>query len=70
MERNDILKSLGFTNRFLQALEEFEKTVPNVYYDVPFYDVQDNIVSLDHTSQLIIKQPNDGYNQNIIVKQA
>jgi hypothetical protein len=36
MDRSEMLKSVGFSDKFLQALQEFEKAVPNVYYEVPF----------------------------------
>jgi hypothetical protein len=70
MERDEVLKSLGFSDRFLQALQEFEKVVPNVYYDIPFYDSRDNYSSIGDNDPLIIERPNDGYNQNIIIRQA
>lgn len=70
MERNEILKSAGFSDKFLKALEEFEKAVPNVYYEVPFNDNQHDFNLVDTTGQLIIDHPNDNYNNNIIVRQA
>ena len=70
MERDEILRSLGFSDKFLLALQEFDKAVPNIYYEAPFHDVQENITSLGDQRQLIIKHPNDNYNQNFIVKQA
>ncbi len=70
MERNEILKSLGFSDKYLQALQEFEKVVPNIYYEAPYNDNQHNFITFDTNGQLIIDHPNDKYNQNIIVKQA
>jgi hypothetical protein len=70
MERDETLKSLGFSDRFLQALQEFEKIVPNVYYDTPYHDNRDNYSSVGGNDPLIIEHPNDGYNQNIIIRQA
>jgi hypothetical protein len=70
MERDEMLKTLGFSDRFLQALEEFEKAVPNIYYEAPFHDVKENLTSIGDNGHLIIEHPNDKYNQNIIVRQA
>ena len=70
MERDEILKSLGFSDQFLQALQEFEKAVLNVYYDAPFHDGRNNYSSVGDSDPLIIRHTIDGYNQNIIIKQA
>jgi hypothetical protein len=69
MERNEILKSVGFSDKFLQALHEFEKAVPNVYYEVPFKDNVTELNMIDTSGQVTIDQSSDNYNQNIIVRQ-
>ncbi|MFT4154284.1 hypothetical protein [Parafilimonas sp.] len=69
MERNEILKSVGFSEKFLQALQEFEKAVPNVYYEVPFEENVTDLNMLDTSGQMTINQASDNYNHNIIVKQ-
>ena len=69
MERNEILKSIGFSDKFLQALQEFEKSVPNVYYEAPFKDNVAELNIVDTTGQITIDQTTDNYNQNIIVRQ-
>jgi len=70
MERNEILKSVGFSNEFLKALEEFEKSVPNVFYELPFNENEQSVKHVDLTGRSIIIQPNDNYSHNIIVRQA
>jgi hypothetical protein len=70
MERNEILKSVGFSDKFLNALNEFEKSVPNVYYEVPFDETEQTFNVVDTSGQLLINRPNDNYNSNIIVQQA
>lgn len=70
MERNEILKTIGFSDDFLKALSEFEKSVPNVYYEVPFNEKEQTFNITDTSDQLIINQPNDNYNQNVIISQA
>jgi hypothetical protein len=69
MERNEILKSVGFSEKFLQALQEFEKAVPNVYYDVPFKDNVAELNMVDTSGQITIDQSSDNYNHNIMVRQ-
>lgn len=69
MEANDILKSVGFSDKFLQALKEFEKAVPNVYYEVPFKDNFEDLNMLDTSGQITIEQASDNYNHNIMVRQ-
>lgn len=69
MERIEILKSVGFSERFLKALQEFEKAVPNIYYEVPFKDNIAELNILDTSGQITIDQISDNYNQNIIVRQ-
>jgi len=70
MERYELLKSIGFSDKFLNALNEFEKAVPNVYYELPFNDNEHGGNFFDTNSNLIIDHPNDNYNQNIIVRQG
>lgn len=70
MERNEILKSVGFSDKFLHALDEFEKSVPNVFYEVPFDESEQVFNVVDTSGQLLINRPNDNYNSNIIVQQA
>lgn len=69
MERNEILKSVGFSDKFLQALEEYEQAVPNIYYEVPFEE--DNVESnmLDTSDQIIIDQISDSYSHDIVIQQ-
>jgi hypothetical protein len=69
MERNEILKSVGFSDKFLQALQEFEKAVPNVYYDIPFKESVTELNIIDTSGQVTINQSSDNYNQNIIIRQ-
>lgn len=70
MERNEILKQIGFTDAFIEALQEFEKKVPVINYEVPF-DTNDLHVNLnDDTDQLLITSSNDNYNHNLIVRQG
>lgn len=69
MERNEALKSVGFSDKFLQALKEFENVVPNVYYEAPFDDNIAEFNMIDTTGQITINQTSDNYNQNIIVRQ-
>jgi hypothetical protein len=69
MERNEILKSVGFSDKFLQALQEFEKAVPNVYYDIPFKENVTELNIIDTSGQITIDQSSDNYNQNIIIRQ-
>ncbi len=70
MERNEILKSVGFSDNFLNALNEFEKSVPNVFYDVPFDEKEQIFNVVDTSGPLLINRPNDNYNSNIIIQQA
>lgn len=70
MERNEILKSIGFSDAFLKALAEFEKSVPNIYYEVPFDENEHTFNITDSSGQLIINHLNDSYNHNIIVRQS
>jgi len=70
MERDEILKSVGFSDAFLKALAEFEKSVPNVYYEVPFDESEHVFHVTDSSGQLFINRPNDNYNHNIIVRQS
>jgi hypothetical protein len=67
--RNEILKSIGFSDDFLKALAEFEKSVPNVYYDIPFDEKEYSFTNTDSTDQLIISHSNDDYSHNIVVTQ-
>ena len=70
MERDEILKSAGFSDAFLKALNEFEKAVPNIYYE-PSFDESEQVFNVTDTSgQLIVNCPNDDYNHNLIVRQA
>ena len=69
MERNEILKSVGFSDKFLQALQEFEKAVPNVYYDIPFKENVNELNIIDTSGQITVDQSSDNYNQNIIIRQ-
>jgi hypothetical protein len=69
MERNEILKSVGFSEKFIQALQEFEKVVPNIYYEVPFENNITDLNIIDTSGQVIIDQTSDNYNQNIIIRQ-
>lgn len=69
MERNEILKSVGFSEQFLQALQEFEKAVPNVYYDAPFKDKVAELNMVDTSGQITIDQSCDSYNHNILIQQ-
>jgi hypothetical protein len=70
MERNEILKSVGFSENFLNALNEFDKAVPNVHYEVPFVENEHNYTVVDTSGQLIINRPNDNYNSNIIIRKS
>ena len=69
MERNEILKSVGFSEKFLQALQEFEKAVPNVYYDIPFKENVTELNIIDTYGPLTIDHSSDNYNPNIISRQ-
>lgn len=69
MERNQILKEAGFSDKFIEALKEFEKAVPNVYYDVPFKEEVTELNIIDTSGQITINQSSDNYNQNIIIRQ-
>ena len=53
MERNEVLKSIGFSDVFLSALSEFEKAVPNVNYELPFNEEIQSIVVEDSSNNLI-----------------
>ena len=44
--------------------------VPNIYYELPFDEDEQVINVADISGQLIINCPNDGYNRNLIVRQA
>lgn len=70
MERGEILKSAGFSDAFLKALNEFEKAVPDIYYELPFDESEQVVNITDISGQLIVNCPNDGYNHNLIVQQA
>ena len=70
MERDEILKSAGFSDAFLKALHEFEKAVPDIYYELPFDESEQVVNITDISGQLIVNCPNDGYNHNLIVRQA
>jgi hypothetical protein len=70
MERNEILKSVGFSDKFLNALNEFDKAVPNVHYEIPFIENENIYTVVDTSGQLIINCPNDNYNSNIIVRKS
>ena len=68
MERGEILKSAGFSDAFLKALNEFEKAVPDIYYELPFDESEQVVNITDISGQLIVNCPNDGYNHNLIVR--
>jgi hypothetical protein len=70
MERDEILKSAGFSDAFLKALNEFEKAVPNIYYDLPFDESEQLVNVTDTSGQLIVNCLNNGYNHNLIVRQT
>ena len=70
MERDEILKSVGFSDKFLNALNEFDKAVPNVYYEVPFIEYKNIYTVIDTSGQLIINRLNDNYNSNVIVRKS
>jgi hypothetical protein len=69
MDRDEILKSVGFSDKFLSSLQEYEKAVPNVYYEVSFNDNVAELNMIDTTGQIIIEQSMENYNHNIIVRQ-
>lgn len=70
MERNEILKSVGFSDNFLNALNEFDKSVPNVFYQVPFEDGEQAFNIVDTSGRIQINRPNDNYYSNIIIQQS
>jgi hypothetical protein len=70
MERNEILKTIGFSDDFLKALSEFERSVPNIYYEVPFNEEEQTFDIIDTSEQLIITHSNYNYNHNLIVTHA
>lgn len=69
MERNELLKSIGFSDNFLNALNEYDKSVPDIFYEVPFEENEQFYNVVDSSGQLLINRPNDNYNSNIIVTQ-
>ena len=70
MERDDILKSIGFTDKFLSELHAFEKSVPELLLEVPF-DVTEPFVKFDEISdQITVTVVNDNYNQDMIIRQG
>jgi hypothetical protein len=69
MDRSEMLKSVGFSDKFLQALQEFEKAVPNVYYEVPFVENSAELKLIDTSGTVTIDQTSDNYSQNITVRQ-
>lgn len=70
MERNKILKAAGFSDQFLAALNEFEKSVPNVYYEPPFNETDQLYNTADTTGQFVIKSTNNNYNSNFIILES
>jgi|GEM_PF-4783821 len=70
MERNEILKSAGFTEDFIRALQEFEKSVPEISFDTPFDVNNQEIRWNDMSEQLVITSTNDNYNYNLVVRQG
>lgn len=69
MERTEVLKSVGFSDKFLQALHEFEKAVPNVFFENPVFDNITEYNEIDISGHIIIDQISGDYNQNVIVQQ-
>jgi len=65
MERNEILKTIGFSDSFLTALKEFDNSVPNVFYDVPFIEKEQVINVVDTSGEFIINRTNDSHNISI-----
>ena len=70
MERNEILKSIGFSDSFLKALNEFDNSFSDVYYNMPFDENKHDYKVEDTSDRLIVNRVNDiaiAYDQNYII---
>lgn len=68
MKRDEILKSVGFSDKFIDSLNEFDKTVPVVQFDSSLDDFQHQIKIADASGEILLKKENDNYCSNLIVK--
>lgn len=68
MERNEILKSVGFSDKFIDSLNEFEKSVPTNHLDITFEDFKPQIIIADSSGEILVSKTNDNYSSSLIVK--
>lgn len=64
-----LLKEVGFSKQFLEKLVEFDKAIPNIYFNLPFEQEEDSFNDIDGSEGFIINSVNDNYHTNIIVIQ-
>jgi len=67
MERNEILKSIGFSDNFLTALNDYDNKVSNDYFEIPVFETETEFNLFDSAGELIIDLPNDNYNNDLII---
>jgi hypothetical protein len=68
MDRDEILKSVGFSADFIKALDDFEKSVPEVHFEPAFDDTDQVFDLVDTTGELVIKNTNEDFSERLIVR--
>ncbi|HRI21780.1 MAG TPA: hypothetical protein PLA68_12540 [Panacibacter sp.] len=66
-ERNVLLKEIGFSDKFLEALSEYEKAIPKTYNEnIPDGSIE-SISTIDSKDLIIIEPPKPNYSAVIII---
>ena len=66
-ERNLLLKQAGFSQAFVDAIQEFEKLVPDIAFDTTFDTVEDRIEVVDTSTPGIIRAANNNYGNAVVL---
>jgi hypothetical protein len=66
-ERDILLRQAGFSEAFIEAMHEFEKSIPDIDFDSTFEAVEDRVEVVDATNQAIISTANNNYANNVIL---
>lgn len=66
MNRNEVLKSIGFSDSFLETLDKFEEKYPISDYGQGF-NGRISFESIDSSGEIIVKDVNDNYFQNTVI---
>jgi hypothetical protein len=68
MDREEILKSVGFSTDFIKALKDFEKSVPEVHFEPAFDELDQFFDLVDTTGDLVIRNTNEDFSERLIVR--